>query len=197
VLTGPLTHDPRVFALIDSCHCGTVLDLTHTMDTDGTIVSSDRRTPHRGVVACLAASDDAQEAADARSAEGFVGVLSYAFRKVLKANPKGLTYRSLLTKISELFAQGKLAQSPKLSFNVEGFNVDQALPFLYAGPAEPITGGDVVFTEVAARGCYPQQCCCPPPWGGCGGCYPPPPPPSCGPCYTSCCFPRPVCCGRY
>jgi metacaspase-1 len=197
VLTGPLTHDARVFALVDSCHCGTVLDLAHTMGADGKVVSAQQREPHRGIVTCLAAADDAEEAADARSADGFVGVLSYAFRKVLKAHPNGLTYDGLLRGIAGFFERGKLKQSPKLSFNVQGFNVDQPLPFMFTGPAEPIRDADAVFTEVAARGCYPQQCCCPPPWSGCGGCCPPPPPPCCGPCYQPACYPRPVCCGRY
>lgn len=193
VLTGPMTHDPRVFALVDSCHSGTVLDLKFTMGADGKIARDERRAPVRGTLTCLAAADDAEEAADARSADGFVGVLSYAFRKVLKAHPKGLTYRGLLRGVSELFAKGKLEQSPKLSFNLEGFDVDQPLPFAYAGPAEPIGKGDAVFTEVTARGCGYGPCCgCSPPWA-CSGYNPCHPPPCCPPCPPpSYCNP---CCG--
>ncbi|MCA9709226.1 MAG: lamin tail domain-containing protein [Myxococcales bacterium] len=197
VLTGSLAHDPRVFALVDSCHCGTVLDLTHTASASGQIDSSSRRQSHRGLVTCLAASDDAEEAADARSAEGFVGVLSYAFRKVLRANPQSLTYRGLLAGVSEMLSRGKLAQSPKLSFNVDGFDLDQPLPFQYTGPVEPIRESDMVFSDVSARSCYPQQCCCRPPWGGCGGSYPPPPPPCTSRPYFSSCYRGCGCCGRY
>ncbi|KAI0056250.1 hypothetical protein BV25DRAFT_1832481 [Artomyces pyxidatus] len=114
----PLPSGCRLTAVFDSCHSASVLDLTWRYHSNGqakrVTVSpkfvSEKSTP--GDVMCWSGSKDEEESADVSVGGLAVGAMSYAFLKVLKANPD-ITYEDLLRCLRH--ETQKYDQKPQLS----------------------------------------------------------------------------------
>ena len=90
----------KLFALFDSCHSGTMLDLSMNNDLSGTIIM---------ISGCL----DTQTSADAFINNKSQGALSWSFIESINSNPK--SWLELVESMKTLLKTAEYTQIPLLS----------------------------------------------------------------------------------
>ncbi|XP_023750739.1 metacaspase-1 [Lactuca sativa] len=143
----PLKKGVKLHAIIDACHSGTILDLSHVYSTkehcwsDNKPPSGVYKGTNGGLAISISACEDNQLAADtsafSESGKQMEGAMTHTFRKALSDNSKA-TYASVLSSmhdnilavkkkkfsLSGLFHRERL-QEPLLSSSEE-FNLNEA-----------------------------------------------------------------------
>lgn len=128
-----LKKDVTLFAIIDSCHSGTMLDLRYQY-VDST--SSEKDTEElkyvetEGNVIMISGCMDSQTSMDAyiRSAGTYQGAMTFAFLESIKKNPN-VSWIDLLTSMRDYLKNADFEQIPQLS---SGKKLDLTLKFLSA-----------------------------------------------------------------
>ncbi|KAF8504310.1 caspase domain-containing protein [Russula emetica] len=130
-LVKPLPAGCRLTAVFDSCHSGSILDLTFEFHSNGRVRSSpvapafQQAKSSPADVVCFSGCKDSQTSADTVQDGVAVGAMSYAYLKVLKRNPQ-ISYLDLLRGVREILKK-KYSQRPQLSATHE---VDISRPFI-------------------------------------------------------------------
>ncbi|XVF67222.1 hypothetical protein PTKIN_Ptkin10aG0102900 [Pterospermum kingtungense] len=120
LIVRPLKHGVTLHAIVDACHSGTILDLTHVYYSrekkwkDSSPPSGANKRTNGGLAISISACLDSQAAADTSAFTGKMnGALTYLLAELLKKFP-GPTYGDLFDLIHESFDkvnQGCLANS--------------------------------------------------------------------------------------
>lgn len=119
-----LKEGVQLFALIDSCHSGTILDLKFNyLDTENTlnITTNSNVNETKGQAIMISGCSDSQYSIDAllQDASGNftnAGAMTFSFLKTLEHfNFTNITYKNLIIKMRELLQESKLTQIPQLS----------------------------------------------------------------------------------
>ena len=111
-----------LFAVMDNCHSGTVLDLNYSCKADGSVRKiTSNYTPYPSLnVVLLSGCADNQTSADTvekiNNKSVSCGALSWALYYTLGMNSE-VTYRDLITGVRDLLAKSKYEQIPQISFN--------------------------------------------------------------------------------
>jgi metacaspase-1 len=117
-----LKPDVKLFAMFDSCHSGTMLDLRYNyFDSDNfnklTINNNINETS--GMVTMISGCMDNQTSTDALFVEGnkrqYQGAMTWAFLNTLKQQPSNITLKSLLEQMRNILKQSNFSQIPQLS----------------------------------------------------------------------------------
>lgn len=114
ILQKHLKPKVAMFALFDSCHSGSILDLRYQYlnDTETDTNKSSIDTP--GQVILLSGCKDNQTSLDAFIGNSYDGVLTWAFVEALSFGGNG-TWSGLLQHIRKVMAEKKVEQIPQLS----------------------------------------------------------------------------------
>jgi len=118
-LVTPLPAGCRLTAVFDSCHSGSILDLNYEFHSNGRVKSSpvalasQKAKASPADVVCFSGCKDTQTSADTVQGGVAVGAMSYAYLKVLKANPQ-ISYIDLLRGVRDILKK-KYSQKPQLS----------------------------------------------------------------------------------
>lgn len=128
ILCKYLTSNTNLFALVDSCHSGTMFDLRFNATcktikkidneyvTDFNIETHNYKDIIKGNVYALSGCEDKQTSADAFIDRQSQGALTYSFIKTLKNN-KDLTYEKFMSNIFHNIKSNNFEQSPTFSSN--------------------------------------------------------------------------------
>jgi hypothetical protein len=128
-----LKKDVTLFALFDSCHSGTMLDLRyHYLDS----TTSNKDTEElkylemEGNIVMISGCMDKQTSMDVyiRSAKMYQGIMTAVFLDTIKKNPD-VSWNDLLTTMRSELKLAKYSQIPQLS---SGKKLDVTLKFLHA-----------------------------------------------------------------
>lgn len=122
LLVKPLDKDAKLVVTTDCCHSGTILDLPYTWKMDGTYVInhklSQEELDNLAQVILISGCKDTQTSADGGPItvdnEGS-GALTGAFLQVLKNHNYHITYRQLMTELTDLLKKNHFSQRPELS----------------------------------------------------------------------------------
>ncbi len=121
-LVDPLDEGVDLFALMDSCHSGTVLDLGISHEAvsrpkageDKTVrIVNSRERPSRANVIEVSGCEDSQTSADAYVASQYTGALTFAFLHNHKPNVAPLQF---LLDITAWLRTNHYSQRPLMSF---------------------------------------------------------------------------------
>ncbi|KAF8483394.1 Metacaspase-1 [Russula ochroleuca] len=128
-LVKPLPSGCRLTAVFDSCHSGSILDLNYEFHSNGRVKSSPvaaafQQAKSTPADVCFSACEDGQLSVNTVQGGVAVGVMSYAYLKVLKQNPQ-ITYIDLLRGVREILKEE--SQKPQLSASHE---IDVNLRFI-------------------------------------------------------------------
>jgi len=145
-----LRKDATLFAVVDACHSGKILELPYQMvlnraeyGTTCSLQRSDDHHPGGGSVILLSACEENQESADTHIEGRPTGALSYAFCETLRNQPN-ITHLALL-KAMRAFMDANLPkefrQVPQLSFS---HMTDCTRMFRIGSPIGANGDGDVV-----------------------------------------------------
>ncbi|XVE66565.1 hypothetical protein DITRI_Ditri08aG0088700 [Diplodiscus trichospermus] len=111
LIVRPLKHGVTLHAIVDACHSGTILDLTHVYFSrekkwkDNSLPSGVNKRTNGGLTISISACLDKQAAADTSAFTGKMnGALTYLLAEVLKIFP-GPTYGDLFDLIQERFEE--------------------------------------------------------------------------------------------
>lgn len=128
-----LKKNVTLFALFDSCHSGTMLDLRYQY-LDSTSSEKDteelKYSETEGNVIMISGCMDSQTSMDAyiRSAGTYQGAMTFAFLESIKKKPN-LSWKDLLTSMRDYLKNADYEQIPQLS---SGKKMDLMLKFLSA-----------------------------------------------------------------
>ena len=111
ILQQNLKKNVSMFALFDSCHSGSVLDLRYNY-FDNAVDPHSIDTP--GQVILLSGCKDSQTSLDAFIGDKFNGVLTWVFVEALSMGGSG-TWAGLYQHIKKVMANNKVEQIPQLS----------------------------------------------------------------------------------
>ncbi len=112
-----LNKDVTLFALIDCCHSGSILDLRYQYsnnDSDNTISNNEGNYNTIGNVIMVSGCMDKQTSADAYINGNFQGAMTWAFLKAIKDN-SSICWRDLIVNMRSLLKNSKYTQIPMLS----------------------------------------------------------------------------------
>ena len=112
-----LKKDVTLFALIDCCHSGSILDLRYQYlnnNSDNTVATNLGNYETIGDIIMLSGCMDKQTSADAYINNNFQGAMSWSFLKAIKSNPK-ITWKDLITNMRNLLKTSQYTQIPMLS----------------------------------------------------------------------------------
>jgi len=123
IMVKPLPPGCRLTAIFDSCHSGTLLDLSHIYDSNGDVEEFDhpdrlrvlRANSSNAHVITLSASRDHEVALET----SLGGVLRSAFMDCLHAYECKVTYRQLIWHVHEYMKFYGFPQRPRLSSSYE------------------------------------------------------------------------------
>jgi hypothetical protein len=120
ILDTHLKANVNMFALFDSCHSGTILDLKYSFENSINRVVNENYKETKGNVILLSGCRDNQVSIDAYINGSFNGALSWVFVDTVKNNPL-MTWGELMKKIGEVLSLNGMTQIPQLSC---GTNLD-------------------------------------------------------------------------
>ena len=120
ILDTHLKANVNMFALFDSCHSGTILDLKYAFENSINRVVNENYKETKGNVILLSGCRDNQVSIDAYINGSFNGALSWVFVDTVKNNPL-MTWGELMKKIGEVLSLNGMTQIPQLSC---GTNLD-------------------------------------------------------------------------
>ncbi|XP_028800771.1 metacaspase-3-like isoform X2 [Neltuma alba] len=110
ILVWPLKQGVTLHAIVDACHSGTILDLSHVYDPEKCIwrgnkpssTEPSRKHPNGGRAICISACEDHQMAVDTSAfrGKGMNGVMTYLFTKVIRKYPD-ITYRGVMEQMGK------------------------------------------------------------------------------------------------
>ena len=112
-----LNKDVTLFALIDCCHSGSILDLRYQYsnnDSDNTISNNQGNYNTIGNVIMVSGCMDKQTSADAYISSNFQGAMTWSFLKTIKEN-SSICWRDLIVNMRSLLKKSKYTQIPMLS----------------------------------------------------------------------------------
>jgi len=112
-----LNKDVTLFALIDCCHSGSILDLRYQYsnnDSDNTISNNQGNYNTIGNVIMISGCMDKQTSADAYISSNFQGAMTWSFLKAIKEN-SSICWRDLIVNMRSLLKKSKYTQIPMLS----------------------------------------------------------------------------------
>ena len=112
-----LKKDVILFALIDCCHSGSMLDLRYQYsnnDSDNTIVSNNGNYNTIGNVIMISGCMDRQTSADAYINSNFQGAMTWSFLKATKSNT-AICWKDLIVNMRNLLKNSRYTQIPMLS----------------------------------------------------------------------------------
>ena len=112
-----LNKDVTLFALIDCCHSGSILDLRYQYsnnDSDNTISNNQGNYNTIGNVIMVSGCMDKQTSADAYISSNFQGAMTWSFLKAIKEN-SSICWRDLIVNMRSLLKKSKYIQIPMLS----------------------------------------------------------------------------------
>lgn len=112
-----LNKDVTLFALIDCCHSGSILDLRYQYsnnDSDNTISNNQGNYNTIGNVIMVSGCMDKQTSADAYISSNFQGAMTWSFLKAIKEN-SSICWRDLIVNMRSLLKKSKYTQIPMLS----------------------------------------------------------------------------------
>ena len=113
-----LKKNVTLFALFDSCHSGTVLDLKYQyLDSlqNNTNTQNTKETETIGTVIMLSGCTDEQTSADAHIDKKYQGAMTWAFLAALNGGSGANSWQDLLTKMRTQLQNSAFTQIPQLS----------------------------------------------------------------------------------
>lgn len=113
-----LKKNVTLFALFDSCHSGTVLDLKYQyLDSlqNNTNTQNTQETETPGTVIMLSGCTDEQTSADAYLNKKYQGAMTWAFLAALNGGSDANSWQDLLTKMRTQLKNSAFTQIPQLS----------------------------------------------------------------------------------
>jgi hypothetical protein len=117
ILQKRLKNKVTMFAMFDSCHSGSILDLRYQYFHDNE--NNEKIDPHSldtpGQVILLSGCKDNQTSIDAYIGKKFDGVLTWAFVETLSIGDGKGTWDGLLKQIRKIMTDNKMEQIPQLS----------------------------------------------------------------------------------
>lgn len=120
-----LKKDVTLFALIDCCHSGSILDLRYQYtnnNSENTISTNIGNYETIGNVIMISGCMDKQTSADAYINDTFQGAMSWSFLQATK-NLSQISWRDLINNMRNLLEKSKYSQIPMLSSGCE-LNLD-------------------------------------------------------------------------
>lgn len=109
-----LNPDVNMFAIVDSCHSGTVLDLKYSFDNNSSTVVNESYKETKGNVILLSGCRDDQLSTEAYMNNTVYGALSAVFVLTARNNPN-MTWNELLTQMREILVSVEIPQVPQIS----------------------------------------------------------------------------------
>lgn len=109
-----LNKKTTLFAVFDSCHSGTMLDLKYTFSDSLSIVDSPKYDDISPNIIMISGCKDSQTSAEKFISNKVYGLLTWSINETLTKN-KNLTWKSLYTSVKKLLQDSKASQVPQLS----------------------------------------------------------------------------------
>jgi hypothetical protein len=119
ILDTHLTSGVNMFAIFDSCHSGTVLDLKYSFDNNIIATVNESFNETKGNVILLSGCRDNQESSEAYLNNSFQGALSAAFVLSMRNNLT-MTWNELLVNMREIMVFNHFDQVPQISSGKSG-----------------------------------------------------------------------------
>jgi len=118
-----LPHDVKLFCIIDACHSGTILDLRHKYECDGSTFKSSKHLQYPntfGEVVTLRGCADHDVSADSREENvdtgkfQYQGALTYTFLKLMKKHKNNISLKDLVYQLNVDLKHNGYSQRPVL-----------------------------------------------------------------------------------
>jgi len=112
-----LKKDVTLFALFDSCHSGTMLDLKYqyfNSDQNNSNTENNKNLETLGNVIMISGCMDSQKSADAYIGLSHQGSMTWSFLDAIKSNPN-ITWNDLILKMRKTLSKSLFSQTPQLS----------------------------------------------------------------------------------
>ena len=103
-----------LFAIIDSCHSGSMLDLKYTFSDNLSIVENSKYDDISSNIIMISGCKDSQTSEENYISNKVYGKLTWSINETLTKN-KNLTWKSLYTSVKKLLQDSKSLQIPQLS----------------------------------------------------------------------------------
>jgi hypothetical protein len=115
IIQANLKNDVTLFAMFDSCHSGTILDLKYQyLDSSNydTFTENDKQLETLGNVLLISGCNDAQTSADANINSKYQGAMTWSMLQTLQPN---ITWSDLLKNMRTALKGAGFAQLPQMS----------------------------------------------------------------------------------
>lgn len=109
-----LNKKATLFAVFDSCHSGTMLDLKYTFSENLSIDDSPKYDDISPNIIMISGCKDSQTSGEQFIYDRVYGLLTWSINETLTKN-KNLTWKSLYTSVKKLLQDSKASQVPQLS----------------------------------------------------------------------------------
>lgn len=116
----------ELIALIDACHSGTMLDLKYQyLNDDNSEIIINNNIETKGTVHMIGGSKDYQFSVDAYIEGKWQGALSWAFKKIISANPN-VSWKELIEEMRVLLKGNGFTQLAQFASG-KPINVDEKI----------------------------------------------------------------------
>jgi hypothetical protein len=112
-----LKKDVTLFALFDSCHSGTMMDLKYqylNSDKSNNNTENNKNLETLGNVIMISGCMDSQKSVDASINLSHQGAMTWSFLDAIKSNPN-ITWNDLILKMRKTLSKSLFSQTPQLS----------------------------------------------------------------------------------